>query len=58
MLNKKNSWDFGTSDCNIVAALIIKELETLFPEVKAQIYVTWVERFFVINGLHRLYQLI
>ena len=50
MLNKKNSWDFGTSDCNIVAALIIKELETLFPEVKAQIYVTWVERFFVING--------
>ena len=50
MLNKKSNRDFGISDCNIVASLIIKELENRFPYVKAQIYVTWVERFFVING--------
>ena len=47
---KKNTNYFTTEDCNLVATLIIDELQKSNPNVLAQIYVTWVGKFFIING--------
>lgn len=39
-----------TETCNIIAALIIEKIQKRDPKVRAMIWVTWVEKFFIITG--------
>jgi hypothetical protein len=39
-----------TETCNIIASLIIEKIQERDPKVIAMIWVTWVEKFFIITG--------
>lgn len=40
--------------CDMIATIIIQKQEEIKPDLNAQIWVTWVDRFFVVNGFTTL----
>tara|TARA_R110000772_G_scaffold48934_1_gene111813 strand:+ start:342 stop:1046 length:705 start_codon:yes stop_codon:yes gene_type:complete len=48
--NKKNN-QYNDHSCNLISILIVNELQKNNSNVLAQIYTTWVNKFFVINGI-------
>jgi len=51
---KETKLKFDYDICNRIANIIINEHQRLDPKVKTSIWVTWVDRFFVLNGFTTL----
>lgn len=52
-MNKKELM-FCDEICDMIATIIIQKQEEIKPDLNAQIWVTWVDRFFVVNGFTTL----
>ena len=50
----KTELQFDTTICDIISNTIINEHQKINPEVKSKIWVTWADRFFVVNGFTNL----